>query len=68
MGLTTRTIIKWRETLLGIKIGGMLEMKTPPSYTIPSSLSSMASQLKRSGIATFKMERSEGKLVIKRIA
>lgn len=67
MALAKQTIIKWRETLLGIEVGAQLEINVP-RFGIPSSLSSTASQLKNKGIASFKIERFEKKLIIKRIA
>lgn len=67
MKVITQTIIKWKETLLSIEIGDTLEMKVSP-FGVPASLSSTASRLKTTGIATFDITIAEGKLIIKRIA
>lgn len=67
MTLAKQTIIRWRETLLGIEVGAQIEMSVP-RFGVPSSLSSTASQLKNKGLASFKIERFEKKLIIKRIA
>lgn len=66
MKVITRTTIQWKPTLLGIKIGETLEVKSP--LGMPSSLSSVVSRLRTAGVADFKIERSEGKLIIKRLS
>ncbi len=61
-----KTTIKWKDTLLGIKVGETLEMESP--LGIPASLASSASRMKTSGIAAFNISTKDGVLLVKRIA
>lgn len=66
MKVITRTTIQWKPTLLGLKIGEVLEIKNP--LGMPNSLSSTASRLRTSGVADFNISIKDGVITIKRIA
>ncbi|MBD9179520.1 MAG: hypothetical protein EGP82_10180 [Odoribacter splanchnicus] len=66
--LITRTVIKWKDTLLGIELGEELKVKAPEYGGIPSSLSSIASRLKSDGIASFVLRVENSEIIIKRIS
>lgn len=66
MKVITKTTIQWKPTLLGLKIGEVLEIKNP--LGMPNSLSSTASRLRTSGAADFSISIKDGIITIKRIA
>lgn len=63
--LVKQTTISWKDTLLGIKVGGTLEMESP--LGVPASLACSASRMKANGVASFTITTKDGVIYIKRM-